>query len=39
VRVNLFFKLLIIGVMALLILHILGDLYRRVMLRLFKRNR
>ena len=38
VRVNLFFKLLIIGVMALLILHILGDLYRRVMLRLFKRG-
>jgi hypothetical protein len=37
VRVNWFFRVLIIGVMALLILHILGDLYRRVMLRLFKR--
>jgi len=29
VRVNWFFKVLIIGVMTLLILHILGDLYRR----------
>ena len=37
VRVNWFFKLLIIGVMTLLILHIMGDLYRRVMLLLAKR--
>jgi hypothetical protein len=37
VRVNWFFKLMIIGVMTLLILHILGDLYRRVMLWLAKR--
>jgi len=37
VRVNWFFKLLIIGVMTLLILHILGDLYRRVMLWLANR--
>ena len=37
VRVNRVFKLLIIGVMTLLILHILGDLYRRVMLWLAKR--
>jgi hypothetical protein len=34
VRVNWFFKLLIIGVMTLLILHILGDLYRRVINRI-----
>ena len=37
VRVNWFFKLLIIGVMTLLILHILGDLYRRGLLWLGKR--
>lgn len=37
VRVNWFFKLLIVGVMTLLILHILGDLYRRVMLWLANR--
>lgn len=37
VRVNLFFKLLIIGVMTLLILHIMGDLYRRGILWLTKR--
>jgi hypothetical protein len=36
VRVNRFFKLLIIGTMSLLILHILGDLFRRVMSRLAK---
>jgi hypothetical protein len=37
VRVNLVFKLLIVAVMTLLMLHILGDLYRRVMLWLAKR--
>jgi len=37
VRVNLFFKLMIIGVMTLLILHILGDLYRRGLLWLTKK--
>jgi len=37
VRINWVFKLLIIAVMTLLILHILGDLYRRVMLWLAKR--
>ena len=39
VRVNWFFKLLIIAVMTLLILHILGDLYRRALLWLAKRFR
>lgn len=38
VRVNWFFRWLIIGIMTLLILHILGDLYRRVLLRLFKKT-
>jgi hypothetical protein len=38
VRVNLFFKWLIIVTMGLLIMHILGDLYRRVILRLFKKS-
>ena len=37
VRVNWFFKLLIIVVMTLLIMHILGDLYRRGILWLAKR--
>jgi len=37
VRINWVFKLLIIAVMTLLILHILGDLYRRVMSWLAKR--
>ncbi len=37
VRVNWVFKLLIVGVMTLLILHILGDLYRRSLLWLAKR--
>jgi hypothetical protein len=39
VRVNLFFKLLIIVVMTLLIMHIMGDLYRRGLLWLGKRFR
>jgi hypothetical protein len=37
VRVNWVFKLLIVAVMTLLILHILGDLYRRIMSWLAKR--
>jgi len=37
VRVNWFFKWLIIVVMALLIMHIMGDLYRRAILWLTKR--
>ena len=37
-RVNLFFKWLIIVVMTLLIMHILGDLYRRILTRLFKKT-
>jgi hypothetical protein len=36
VRVNWFFRLLIVGIMSLLILHIVGDLFRRVMSRLSK---
>ena len=39
VRVNWFFKLLIIVVMTLLIMHIMGDLYRRGLLWLAKRFR
>jgi hypothetical protein len=39
VRVNWFFKLLIIGVMTLLIMHIMGDLYRRALLWLAKKFR
>lgn len=38
VRVNFFFKLLIIVMMSLLILHILGDLFRRVVNRLSKKS-
>ncbi len=39
VRVNWFFKWLIIVVMTLLIMHIMGDLYRRGLLWLAKRFR
>jgi hypothetical protein len=38
VRINRFFKLLIIVMMSLLILHILGDMFRRVVNRLSKKN-
>jgi hypothetical protein len=38
VRINRFFKLLIIVMMSLLILHILGDLFRRVVNRFSKKS-